>query len=199
MSRPTVANYEALKRLGRYLIKFPRYRVLYEYQAFTRNLNVWSDSDFAGCCVTRKSTSGAVVRFGKHILKTYASTQSIISLSSGEAEYYGMVKAATVALGTQSIFADFRVSTDIELKSDASAAIGIAMRKGLGKVRHIEVNQLWLQEKVSEGLIKVTKVNGNVNLADHLTKHVEANKMQEYCKLLRAFRDSTRHDLTPHI
>ena len=93
----------------------------------------------------------------------------------------------------------FNVLSDIELKTDASAAVGIAMRRGLGKVRHIEVNQLWLQNKVADGLIRVTKVDGNINLADHLTKHIEASKLRVDCEKMRTFRSNCRHELTPQI
>ena len=96
----------------------------------------------------------------------------MVALSSGEAEYYGMVKGASVALGLQSVLGDFRITCGIEVKSDASAAIGIANRRGLGKVRHIEVCQLWLQDKVRKGDINTTKVGTYENLADALTKFV---------------------------
>ncbi len=58
----------------------------------------------------------------------------------------------------------------ITLNEDSSAAKGIAQRTGLGKVRHIEVNQLWVQEKVREGTFEICKVKGIDNLADALTK-----------------------------
>merc|ERR1712143_22283 len=94
--------------------------------------------------------------------------------SSGEAEYDGIVKGASIALGLKSVMQDFGVSLDVTILTDASAAKGIASRRGLGKVRHIEVNQLWVQEKVSNGEITIIKVGTKDNLADALTKHVEA-------------------------
>jgi hypothetical protein len=51
---------------------------------------MWSDTEFAGCKRIRRSTSGGVVMIGSHCVKTYSSTQDIIALSSGEAEFYGM-------------------------------------------------------------------------------------------------------------
>ena len=75
--------------------------------------------------------------WGTHIIKSWSSTQSVIALSSGEAEYYGMVKGASVGLGMQSVLRDFEINVKLTLKSDASAAIAIASRRGLGKVRHI--------------------------------------------------------------
>ena len=62
----------------------------------------------------------------------------------------------------------------IRINTDASAAKGIASRKGLGKVRHIEVNQLWIQDRVASGDIEVIKVNGKENIADTFTNNVNA-------------------------
>ena len=122
-----------------------------------------------------------------------------MSLSSGEAEYYAMVRAAAVGLGIQAILSDWKVQSSLTLKTDASAAVGIAMRKGLGKVRHIEVNQLWLQEKVAQGKIKIVKVHGSANLADHLTKFLDGPKLAHDCKQLELERTRTRHPLTPVV
>ena len=98
--------------------------------------------------------------------KSWSSTQSVVALSSGEAEYYGMVKGASVALGLQSVLKDFNIECSITLKSDASAAIATSNRRGLGKVRRIEVGQLWLQDKVRQGDINVVKVDTHENVAD---------------------------------
>ena len=68
-----------------------------------------------------------------------------------------MVKGATVAIGIQSIMNDTGVNlgAPIRLHSDASAAICIASRIGIGKVRHIDVTHLLLQERVSEEHIEI--------------------------------------------
>ena len=124
------------------------------------DITVYSDTECAGCRETRKSTSGGVLMIGAHLIKTCSATQAVIALSNGEAEYYGLVKAAAQAIGVKSVIKDFGIKEDkkINVKSDASAAIGIAQRRGLGKVRHIEVNQLWLQEKVANGTIIIEKI-----------------------------------------
>jgi hypothetical protein len=109
---------------------------------------------------------------GQHILKTYSSTQPTISLSSGEAEFYGVVKAAGAALGQQSLFADLGIPLEVRVWTDSSAAIGICSRQGLGKLRHIDTQALWIQEKVRTRQIILKKVRGDVNPADLLTKHL---------------------------
>ena len=48
-------------------------------------------------------------------------------------------------------------------------------------MRHIEVNQLWLQDKVGKGEIEVRKVNGGTSIADALAKHVESEKIHRHC------------------
>ena len=108
------------------------------------------------------------------MVKSWCSTQSIVSLSSGEAEYYGSVKGASIGLGLRSMLGDFGVGVAIRVNTDASAAKGMANRKGLGKVRHMEFNQLWIQDRVAKGDIEICKVNGKEHIADILTKHVIA-------------------------
>ena len=107
---------------------------------------------------------------GEHILKTYSSTQPTVSLSSGEAEFYGVVRAAGAALGQQSLFADLGSALEVRVWTDSSAAIGICSRQGLGKLRHIDTQALWIQEKVRTRQILLKKVKGEVNPADLLTK-----------------------------
>ena len=69
---------------------------------------------------------------------------------------------------------DLGIQTAVHMYTDSSAAKGIASRRGLGKVMHIEANQLWLQGKVHAGKITLTIVVGIGNRADILTKHASA-------------------------
>ena len=171
MSAPTELSMLALKRLGRYLLGRPRLVFRYVFQS-ADTIDCYSDNDWAGCPKTRKSISGGVILLGSHILKTYSSTQPTISLSSGEAEFYGVVKASGAALGQQSLFADLGISLQVRVWTDSSAAIGICSRQGLGKLRHIDTQALWIQERVRTKNVILKKVRGDVNPADLLTKHI---------------------------
>ena len=114
----------------------------------------------------------------------------MIALSSGEAEYYGMVRGSPIALGARSLMEDMGMRMKVKVLSDSSAALGIARRRGLGKVRHIELNQLWLQEKVNAGDIEVRKVRGDENIADALTKHATKDQREMHMRM-------TGQDITP--
>ena len=121
---------------------------------------------------------------GNSCLKNWSSTQAIIALSSGEAEYYGVVKAASIGLGVRSMFADLGINMNIEVLTDATAAKGIATRKGLGKVRHMAVHYLWVQERVAQGDLKLSKVWGKENPADLLTKYLDFQSIQKFANLV---------------
>ena len=71
----------------------------YDWQGHEREVTGYSGSDWAGCRATRKSTSGGCVMAGSHLLKSWASTQPTITLSSGEAELYGVVRGGAIGLG----------------------------------------------------------------------------------------------------
>jgi len=108
---------------------------------------------------------------GGHTLKHWSTTQSTVTLSSGEAEFHGLVKGAGVALGQQALLEDLGIQLPIRLWTDSSAAIGICSRQGLGKLRHIDTKLLWIQQAVRAGKLAVKKVAGLANPADLFTKH----------------------------
>ena len=111
---------------------------------------------------------------GKHCIGVNTSTQSVIGLSSTEAEFYGRVKTACRALGMRSLMIDLGVPTTVRMSFDSTGAKGIAAKRGAGGVRHIETRTLWLQSAVERKLITLHKVPGEINPADIGTKILTA-------------------------
>ena len=170
MSDPTKLGVEALKRLGRYLVKRRRLVFLYPFQEEVECMEVYADTDHAGCLRTRKSTSGGCVMLGAHMLKAWSSTQPTITLSSGEAELHGVARASAAGLGMLPLLADFGARLPMRVWTDSTASIGICKRQGLGKVRHLAVQDLWVQQRVRAGDFELYKVPGERNPADLFTK-----------------------------
>lgn len=110
--------------------------------------------------------------FGRHVIKSWSSTQRVIALSSGEAELYALVRGAAQTKGLVSMLADFGVRAGAIVCSDSSAAIGISHRKGLGKTRHIQVQDLWIQEELMKKRMQVKKIGTHQTPADMMTKSV---------------------------
>ena len=88
MSQPDEEDWARIKRLARYLKEYPRMVQKFEPQDMPKDLEIWVDTDFAGCRKIRKSTSGGVAMLGNRCLKTWSSTQEVVALSSGEAELH---------------------------------------------------------------------------------------------------------------
>ena len=142
MANPRQGDWAALKRIGRYLKGSQRLIQHFRWQQMPETVDVLTDSDWAGCRSTCRSTSGGITRFGAHTLKTWSSTQATVALSSAEAELYALTKGAAQALGFITLMADMGVQVKATVHTDASAAIGIARRAGLGKLRHLNVRYL---------------------------------------------------------
>ena len=136
---------------------------------------------------------------GTHFLKCWSVNQQHVALSPGEAEYYGMVRGASQALGAKAMLLDFGIEVGIDVLVDASAAVGIACRRGLGKVRHIELDQLWLQDQVARGKVRVFKVPGEENIADSLTKHTTLQRIEQTVWYTDSQVVLGRHELMPSI
>ena len=117
-------------------------------------LEVYSDSDWAGCRKSRKSTRGGVIVLGGSVLKSWSSTQKTVATSSGEAEFYALTKAAAEGLGVQSVAADLGYELSLRVWVDSTAARAVASRTGLGKVRHLEVRYLGFKRHSRGGAFK---------------------------------------------
>ena len=179
MAKPTELALAGLKRLGRYLEG--RQRLVFKMPWQEADMvDVYSDTDWAGCARTRKSTSGGCVMLGRHLIKSWSSTQSLVSLSSGEAEFYGVVKASGVGLGYQALLDDLAVQLPLRVWTDSTATMGICGRQGLGKLRHLDTQCLWVQQRVRDHSFELRKVRGDDNPADLFTKHLtSASRVQD--------------------
>ena len=124
---------------------------------------------------------------GNHLIKSWSSTQKNITLSSAEAELVASVKVCGETIGLVQLAADWGLEKKGKIHVDSSAAIGKAHRRGNGKLRHVKVGSLWIQELVEEEEILMRKVPGAENIADILTKHVGASLLDKYAANMGIF------------
>ena len=146
------------------------------------NISTWTDSDHAGCKLSRKSTSGGVWMLGDHCIKTWSASQGPYALSSAEAEFYVMIEGVTRAKGLISLANELGfegLQNVVEHGTDSSAAKSFVCRRGLGKMRHVEIRNLWLQKEVAEGKMVVDKIPGKENPSDLMTKHMGCGEIAE--------------------
>ena len=196
---PSVEAFDALKHLGRYLIQCPRLVWRFFHQANSNSLKTMVDTDFAGCLSTRRSTSGGVALRGAHLIKHWSLTQSYVTLSSAESELNGICRGASTSLGLRTIAQDLGLTWDVTLLTDASAAIGVCRRRGLGKIRHLAVADLWVQDRLRTGDVQLQKIAGCDNPSDSLTKHVERPLLLKHIATLGLVAEEGRARLAPKI
>ena len=184
MSKPRICDESRLKRILRYLKTSPRQVSAYPWKPLSSELLVYVDANWAGCVRTRRSTLGGSIQWQGQILKSWSRTMEVIALSSGESELAAVVRGTTEALGVQALLKDFGIDVAISLKSDATAAIGIVKRLGLGRVRHLSVADLWVQQRVRQGGLTMQKWPGTQNPADLMTKNLGRADTERYCDYL---------------
>ena len=68
--------------------------------------------------------------------------------------------------------------------TDASAVLAIIQRRGVGKFRHIEVQWLWVREKVTNCFIKITKIVGKTNVVDLFAKHLPTADVTQHLAIM---------------
>ena len=121
---------------------------------------------------------------GRHSIKSHSRQQKTVAVSSAEAELHAMVAASAETLGVVSLMKDLGMKVHGEVYADSSAALGIAQRSGKGKLRHLRVQALWVQEVRCTKRLKYKKVLGTNNPADMLTKHVPRELLDAHIKTL---------------
>ena len=121
---------------------------------------------------------------GEHYIKSWSSTQKTIALSSGEAELCALVKCSCELLGAIQLARDWAHELEGEVHVDSSAALGVVGRRGAGKLRHVRVGQLWVQQKNEEGEIRYKKVKGAENPANAMTKALAQTDIEKYMRMI---------------
>ena len=118
---------------------------------------------------------------GNHLIRSYSKTQAVVAKSSGESKLYGIVRASTEGLGMVTLLGDFGMTdATVSIGIDATAAMGIAQRVGPNKVRHVEVDILWIQEQQARKILPLRKIPGPKNPSDLCTENVGVALVEQY-------------------
>ena len=79
---------------------------------------------------------------------------------------------------------ELNMKMDCKAHVDSSAALGIAGRRGCGKMRHIKIGMLWIQEKAEEGILAYKKIDGPENPSDMTTKGLAQNSIDKHMQTI---------------
>ena len=141
----------------------------------SRELKSWGHMGGPGGCIILKSDNEKPI-----CTKSWSSTQKNISLSSGEAELVAAVKMSTELIGLIQLAREWDLELTGSVLVDSSAALGVVKRRGNGRLRHIKIGMLWVQEKAESGELLYKKVQSASNMADLLTKNLGQRLMNSH-------------------
>jgi len=193
LSKPRRLDMMRLHHLVKYLAGTRNWSWLFAWQrAPEKGLLGDGDSDWAANSETRRSVSSGLIMYGVHCLEHWVQGQQVVSLSSGEPEFYAAGSVAVRLLFFSYLFLEVGKKVAAVLRSDSSAARGVLKRAGPGRIRHLQVRFLWVQERVAEGSLAVEPVLGAWHTADLGTKILDGKRVKELAAQtsLRPSRDA---------
>ena len=179
MSQPRQCDMKAVKTLAAYLQTHPTVGrvVTCDPPSATGewSIELYSDSDWAGCLESRRSTDCHVaVVCGAVVACTTQTQPGLPATSSTDAELRGVSRAAREAIYLRDLITlDFgQLCGKPRLWTDSSSAMQAAKRIGPGaKLRHLEVCEFYVQGAIQSKQLALGKVKGTLNCANFLTKH----------------------------
>jgi len=172
MHQPKETHLQAALRIVQYLKGTPGRGILFERNGSMR-LEAYTDADYAGSIVDRRSTTGYCTFLGGKLVTWKSKKQTVVSRSSAEAEFRAMAQGICELLWLKSILKDLRIKSDetMRLYCDNKSAISIAHNPvQRDRTKYIDVDRHFIKEKLDSGLICTPYISSQGNLADLLTK-----------------------------
>ncbi|KAM0034727.1 putative RNA-directed DNA polymerase [Helianthus debilis subsp. tardiflorus] len=194
MHQPQVAHMDAVWRIIRYLKGTAGHGVLFQPNKHLR-IQAYTDADWAGDKGDRKSTSGYFTLVGGNLVTWRNKKQKVVALSSAEAEFRGIARGLAEVLWIRKLlteigFPQLEAST---IMCDNEAAIQISENLVQhDRTKHVEVDRHFIKEKLEAGILELSSVRSKDQLADILTKAVNA-RIFSHCLDKLSIGDPTTH------
>ena len=186
MSKPGRRHWEAVKWIFRYLKGTVGHGIIFGSQQDDPLVVGYVDSDYAGDLDDRRSTTGYVFTLGGGPICWKSTVQSIVALSTTEAEYMAVAEAAKEALWLIGLVKELGVEQGgVQLHCDSQSAIYLAKNQVYhARTKHIDVRYHKIRELIASGEILLQKIHTSENAADMMTKPVTINKFMHCLDLL---------------
>ena len=173
-SCPKESHMIAIKRIFRYLKGTPSLGLWYPKDTGF-NLVGYSDADYAGCRVDRKSTSGSCQFLGSRLVSWYSKKQQSVSTSTAEAEYIAAGSCCAQVLWIRNQLRDYGLVLErIPIMCDNTSAISIVSNPvNHSRTKHIDIRYHFIREHAHNGTIELHYVPTDKQLADIFTKPLD--------------------------
>jgi Reverse transcriptase (RNA-dependent DNA polymerase) len=185
---PGPLHWKAVKHLFRYLKGSLDYKLTYSgLHPSSELFTTYTDADHAGNPDNGRSTSGYVVKMGNGAVSWSSRLQTIVALSTTEAEFVAATSAGQEILWLRNLFTEFgyNMDTPSTLYIDNQSALSVAKNpEHHGRMKHLDLRFYWLRDEVEQGRIKVAHLPTDLMPADILTKALGRVKVGEMVDML---------------
>jgi hypothetical protein len=171
---PKEVHLRAMKRIMRYLVYTPKFGLWY-LKGSTFDLIGYSDADWAGCKINRKSTSGTCQFLGRSLVSWASKKQNSVALCTVEAEYIAAGHCCAQLLWMRQTLRDYGYKLNkVPLLCDNESAIRMVDNPvEHSRTKHIDIQYHFLRDHQQKGDIKIAYVNTQNQLADIFTKPLD--------------------------
>jgi hypothetical protein len=180
-SSPRESHLKACKRILRYLKSTQDVGLWYPKES-SFELIGYSDSDYGGCKINRKSTSGTCQLLGKSLVSWSSKKQNSVALSTTEAEYISAGSCCAQLLWMKATLSDFGIKfKQVPLLCDNESAIKMTNNPVQhARTKHIDIRHHFIRDHQLKGDISIESVGTEDQLADIFTKPLDEKR---FCKL----------------
>lgn len=182
-SNPGPIHWEAVKRVFRYLKGTIDLRLTYREDGSADIFTAYSDSDYAGCIDTRKSTTGYALKMGTGAVSWSSKKQTFVALSSTEAEYVAASITGQEVVWMRSLLQElhFKVNEASPLNMDNQSAIAaIENPEHHGRMKQVDVRYHWIRDGARFKRLRTTYLPTEEMPADMLTKPLSAALIERH-------------------
>ena len=187
-SNPGIAHWKAVQHLFRYMQSTKDFKLTYASDPASKSLfTTYCDADHAGNVDNKQSTSAYVVKMGIGAISWASRLQTIVALSTTEAEYISAVAAAQEILWLRNSFSElgFNMDEGLPLCIDNQSSLSVAKNpEHHGRMKHLDLRFYWLRKVVYAGQITLRYIPTAQMPADVLTKALGRNKVVELREML---------------
>ncbi|GKC04707.1 putative ribonuclease H-like domain-containing protein [Tanacetum coccineum] len=176
---PKVSHLHVVKRIFRYLKGQPKLGLWYPKDS-PFDLEAYTDSDYAGASLNRKSTTGGCQFLGSRLILWQCKKQTVVSNSTTEAEYITASNCCGQVLWIQNQMLDYGYNfMNTKIFIDIESTICIVKNPVFhSKTKHIEIRHHFIKDSYEKRLIQVTKIHIDHNVTDLLTKAFDVSRFR---------------------
>ncbi|PON33119.1 hypothetical protein PanWU01x14_355340, partial [Parasponia andersonii] len=176
MANPGGEHWNAVKRILRYIKGTSDAALCYGGSEFT--VKGYVDSDFVGDLDKRKSITGYVFTLVEGAISWVSKLQTVVALSTTEAEYMAATQACKEAIWIQRLLEELGYKQEkIPLFCDSQSGLHIARNPAFhSRTKHISIQYYFVREVVEDGSVDMKKIHTKENLTDALTKSINTDK-----------------------